>query len=178
MQDLSLHILDIAENSTRAHATEIEIEVIEDEINDVVYLKIKDNGDGIEESKLKSVENPFYTTRTTRRVGLGISLLKQNCERTGGSLVIQSQLGEGTEVIACMQYSHIDRLPLGDMASTWFTLIEAHPYIDWNYHHKKKEKEFKLDLKAIKIMLEEVPIYEPQVMTWIKKYILMQYEGF
>lgn len=178
MQDLSLHVLDIAENSTRAGATLVEIKIVEDIEANQLRLIIKDNGKGIEKEQLKSVQNPFYTTRTTRRVGLGIPLLKQNCERTGGTLILDSQVGIGTCLRATMQYAHIDRLPIGNMVSTLMTLIRAHPDIDWVYTHQKEDKSIKLDTREIKEILKEVPINQPEVLQWLKHYILEQYNIF
>ena len=174
MRELSLHVLDLAENSVRANASLIEIEVIEDLENDQFILSIQDNGKGMNRELLEKVENPFCTTRTTRKVGLGISLLKRNCELCNGKLTLQSELGKGTKLIATMPYNHIDRLPLGDMVSTLVVLIGANPTIDWRYRHQKANQSFELDTRQIKAMLQDVPINAPEVMEWIKAYILEQ----
>lgn len=174
MRDLSLHVLDIAENSIRAQASLVEIEVIEDLENNRFNLSIEDNGKGMDQLLLEKVENPFVTTRTTRKVGLGISLLKQNCEQCDGKLMIKSEIGKGTKLTAMMPYYHIDRLPLGDMASTLVVLIGANPTIDWRYRHQKANQSFELDTRQVKEMLQDVPISTPEVLQWLKTYILEQ----
>lgn len=176
MQDLSLHILDIAENSAHADATLIEIEIIEDSKSNRLSIQIKDNGRGMTEETLKQVINPFYTTRTTRRVGLGIPLLKQNCELAGGTLNLKSEVGKGTLLLATMQLRHIDRLPMGDMASTMITLINAYPTIDWVYRYQKDEEEAFFDTRDIKAILGDVSLEEPEIMQWVQAYIKEQHD--
>ena len=126
MQELSLNILDIAENSTRAGATLVEIAVTEDPDRDTLTIAVRDNGCGMDEKLLKSVRDPFTTTRTTRRVGLGVPLLEEAAQATGGHLSIRSAPGKGTELEAVFGYSHIDRMPLGDLAGTISALIQCH----------------------------------------------------
>lgn len=171
MQDLSLHLLDIVENSIRAKASLIEIEINEAVSNNLLTLSIKDNGKGMNASLLKTVTDPFTTTRTTRKIGLGLPLLKQNCLLSGGTLEIKSKINEGTTVVATMQYHHIDRLPLGDMASSMAVLIQANPTIDFIYKHLYEEKEFKMSTLEIKKTLQEVPINQLEVVEWIRQYI-------
>ena len=115
MRELSLHILDIAQNSIKAEAECLRIAVIEDLINDKLTIKIKDDGTGMDADTVKKVVDPFYTTRTTRKVGLGIPLFKLSAEQCGGYFEIKSQLGIGTEITAVFKHSHIDRVPLGNM---------------------------------------------------------------
>lgn len=174
MQDLSLHLLDIAENSIRAGASLIKIEVIEDLVRNELVLKVEDNGKGMDQLMLEKVDNPFFTTRTTRRIGLGIPLLKQNCKLSNGDLVIRSQKGEGTQLIAVMQHDHIDRLPLGDLVGTLMILIGGNPKIDWVYHYSKGEQCTELDTRQIKEVLQGVPINHPEILEWIKAYLLSQ----
>lgn len=171
MQDLSLHILDIAENSVRAGANLIEITMKQEIISNCLILEIKDNGVGMSEQMLKYVENPFFTTRSTRRIGLGIPLLKQNCEMTEGSLEIKSVEGIGTCLKATMRYDHIDRLPVGDLTSTLVTLIRMHPKVDWVYVQSKEKQEFKLDTRVLKEILGEVSIQKIEIINWIREYI-------
>lgn len=171
MQDLSLHLLDIVENSIRAKASLIEIEINEAVSNNLLTLSIKDNGKGMNASLLKTVTDPFTTTRTTRKIGLGLPLLKQNCLLSGGTLEIKSKINEGTTVVATMQYHHIDRLPLGDMASSMGVLIQANPTIDFIYKHLYEEKEFRMSTLEIKKTLQEVPINQLEVVEWIRQYI-------
>jgi len=109
MKDLSMHILDIIQNSVRANASYVELQIIENKVEDSYSITIKDNGDGMDEDMLAKVSDPFFTTRTTRKVGLGLPLLKQNAERTGGHMKISSVLGEGTKTEAVFSHSNIDR---------------------------------------------------------------------
>lgn len=168
MQDLSLHLLDIAENSVRGGANLIKLEVIEDLAQNQLILKVEDNGQGMDEQMLQHVSNPFFTTRTTRRVGLGIPLLKQNCELSGGHLRIKSEKGKGTLLVAVMQYNHVDRPPLGDMPATIITLISAYPKIDWIYKYTKGEDSIEVDTRALKYVLKDVPINHPEILKWVK----------
>lgn len=174
MQDLSLHVLDIAENSVRAKASKVTIEIIEDIQKNQLRLNIKDDGVGMSEKMTQRVLDPFTTTRQTRRVGLGLSLLYQNCLYAGGNLAVHSQKGIGTSIEAVMQYDHIDRLPIGDMASTLTALIGANPKLHLIYHHSYKEKYFTLDTAEIEAALEDVPINNPEIIQWLRSYIRKQ----
>ena len=171
MQDLSLHLLDIAENSVRAQAKKITIELDEKVSDNILCLKISDNGKGMTQQMVQNVVDPFVTTRTTRRVGLGIPLLNQNCINASGSLAINSILGEGTTVQAVMQYDHIDRLPLGDIASSLIILIQGNSHINFIYKHIYETKTFLFDTLEIKKLLGEVTIDTPEIIQWLKKYI-------
>lgn len=172
MTEISLHILDIAENSAKAKADLIEINVTENIKNNTLEVIIKDNGCGMSKEFLKNVADPFCTTRTTRKIGLGISMFKSAAVLTGGSFGITSAVGEGTIVKAVFIYDSIDRQPLGDMASTMTTLIGGHPNIDFIYRYKHNEKEFDLDTKQIRQVLgQEVSLSEIEVLNWISDYI-------
>ena len=149
MEDLSLHILDIAENSIEAKASKVEIKVIEDKKKDLLTIEIKDNGQGIDKETLKKVLDPFYTTRTVRKVGLGLSLLAQATEESGGDIEIKSKVGKGTKVKATFQYSHIDRKPLGDIEKTLTTLIVGNPGVNFVYEHRKDNVKVTLDTKKL-----------------------------
>lgn len=173
MQDLSLHVLDIVENSIRAKASLIKINIMEAVTDNKLTMSIEDNGKGMEKAFLQQVTDPFITTRTTRRIGLGLSLLKQNCELSGGELKIVSKLGKGTKVIATMVYDHIDRLPLGDMASSFGVLIQANPHVDFIYTHQYEKKQFTLNTLEVKETLQGVPINELEIIQWIKEYITL-----
>ena len=150
MEDLSLHILDIAENSIGARSSRIEIKVMEDVRKDLLTIEIKDNGQGIDEETIEKVLDPFFTTRTTRRVGLGLPLLSQAARESGGNIEIESDVGRGTRVKATFGYSHIDRKPLGDMEATLTALIAGNPEIDFIYEHKKDGSEYRLDTAKIR----------------------------
>ncbi|WP_058485508.1 ATP-binding protein [Defluviitalea phaphyphila] len=171
MKELSLHILDIVENSIRAKATEINIEINEDLKNNIFSFKIKDNGIGMDADFIKNVRSPFKTTRTTRKVGLGIPLLDSAAKRCNGKLEVKSHVGKGTEIIVFMEYNHIDRAPLGDIASTISNLILSNPQIEFTYVHKYNNKSFNIDTKEIKKILGEISISDLSVIKWIKEYI-------
>lgn len=171
MQEISLNILDIAQNSIRAGALLIEISIEENPDKDVFSFFVKDNGCGMSEELLKNVMDPFVTTRTTRRVGLGISLLRAGAQATGGDVEIESELGKGTKLTATFAYSHIDRQPLGDIASAMVSLIGMNPDIDFIYKHSFQENSFTLDTRELKGILGDVKLSEPSVALWIGEYI-------
>ena len=171
MKELSLHILDIAENSVKAKSTVIEIAVTEDSEKNLLTIEITDNGSGMSEEFLKTVKDPFSTTRTTRRVGMGLSLFEAAAEQCGGKLDISSTLGTGTKVTVTFLLDHIDRAPLGDMSGTLTTLIGGSPDIDFIYRHKKNGAEFLLDTKDLRKELSEVPLDTPEVLVWIGDFI-------
>ncbi len=170
MEDISLHILDIVENSTRAGATLVEITLIEDRENDLLTLKVMDDGRGMNKSLLKKARDPFTTTRTTRRVGMGISLLEQAVIEAQGELKISSRPGKGTEIIATFKASHIDRKPIGDLGSTVTTLITGNPRIDFIIRTKIGGEEVQLNTSEIKAGLEDVSITNPLVLNHIREF--------
>ncbi len=171
MKELSLHILDIMQNSIVAGATLIQLELIEDREEDVLSFSISDNGKGMSKEMVEAVINPFTTSRTTRKVGLGIPLLKAAAELTGGGITLSSQVGEGTVITAKFGYSHIDRQPLGDMAETMLGLITSHQEIDFVYQHRVNTEEYALDTREMRQMLGEVSFSEPQVMLWLSEFL-------
>lgn len=172
MRELSLHILDIAQNSIVAGAEVLRIAVIEDLIKDRLTIRIKDDGRGMDEETVARVIDPFYTTRTTRRVGLGIPMFKASAESCNGCFNINSQLGVGTEIDAEFQHSHIDRMPLGNMTDTLVTIIMGSPKMDLIYTHCVNEKKFALNTKEIRKTLgDEIPITSLEVVKWLKAYI-------
>ncbi len=179
MKEISLNILDIAENSVKAGASLTEIAITECE--NILTLEIKDNGCGMDSETLKSVTNPFYTTRKTRKVGLGIPLLKLACEQTGGTLEITSVLNDGecqehgTSLKAVFHKNHIDYTPLGDVISSIITLIQGHPDTDFLFTHKGPSGEVKLDTREIRDVLEDVPLSTYEVIVWIKENLEEQY---
>jgi len=150
MEDLSLHILDIVENSITAHAKKIEIKIIEEKKKDLLTIEIIDDGKGMDEETLKNALDPFFTTGNTRKVGLGLSLLAQSAEESGGSIEIESKPGEETKVKAIFGYSHIDRKPLGDVHESLKVLIAANPDINFIYEYQKDDVSYHLDTKGIK----------------------------
>lgn len=171
MTEISLNILDIAENSTRAEAGLVEITVEADTGKDTLTITIKDNGKGMSKEQVKAVEDPFFTTRTTRKVGLGVPFFKQAALMTGGSFSIHSVLGEGTVVTATFTLSHIDRMPLGDITSTIHTLITFHTQTDFIYTYSYNGRGFTLDTREIKDILGGVPLNIPEVSAYIREYL-------
>lgn len=171
MLELSLHILDIVENSTRAGANIVEVMLVEDTYKDTLYLEIKDNGSGMSDDVVKKVLDPFYTTKTVRNVGLGLPMLAQATERTEGHFIIESKGGEGTRVAALFKLSHIDRQPLGDIASTLVTLIAGNPDVDFIYRHQHNDREYVLDTKDVKKEIDDVPINHVEVLHFIREHV-------
>lgn len=169
MEDLSLHILDVVENGTAAGATLVEIRILEDSQKDQLVITVKDNGRGMDPKMLERVRDPFVTTRTTRRVGLGLSLLDQAAREADGMLEIRSAPGRGTEVVASFRSSHIDRKPLGDMASTMVSLILGNPDVDFRYETNIGGARVSLDTREVKQQLGGVPISDPAVLTLIRR---------
>ncbi|HEX7321089.1 MAG TPA: ATP-binding protein [bacterium] len=169
MDDLSLHVLDIAENSIRAGATVIEILIDENIKKNLLSIKIKDNGRGIDKNELSKVLDPFYTTKKGKRIGLGLALLAQSAHEAMGKFDIISKPGRGTDVLATFVYDHIDRKPLGDMGETVMALIGTHAdKIDVVYAHKVNDRGFKLGTSNVKSMLDGVPIMNPEVMDFLR----------
>ncbi|MEE0944928.1 MAG: ATP-binding protein [Clostridia bacterium] len=171
MEELSLNILDIVQNSIAARAELIEVEIVEDTKADTLTITITDNGCGMSEEMVKNVTDPFTTGRKTRRVGLGIPLFKLAAELTGGGLEIESELGKGTRIIARFGLSHIDRQPLGDIASTMHQLIIMNENVDFLYVHKVNDNEFKFDTREVKEILGGVSLAEHEVMVWLLEYL-------
>jgi anti-sigma regulatory factor (Ser/Thr protein kinase) len=170
MRDISLHVLDIAQNSIRARASLITISIEIDAGKDELTVNIEDNGCGMSKEMLSIVKSPFVTSRTTRKVGLGIPLFTAGCENTGGSLEITSSPGNGTKLTAIYKYSHIDRPPMGDIAETIYTLTLLNPQIDFVFSAKKDEA-FLYDTREIKATLGGVPISEPEVSMFIREFL-------
>ena len=170
MEDLSLHILDIVENATAADASLIFIGVEEDLGKDLLRITVKDNGRGMDPDMLEKVRDPFITTRTTRKVGLGLSLLEQSARECGGELVIHSKPGEGTEVTATFQRSHIDRKPMGDMGATLVALIAGNPHVDFLYTSDLEGEEVELDTRVIRVELDGLmSMNDPAVLKMIQE---------
>ena len=179
MKELSLNILDITENSTKAKATLVKILI--EENSDTLSISIQDNGTGMTDDILKGVADPFCTTRTTRKVGMGIPLFKFAAEQTGGHLEISSKHfseypnDHGTTVTAYFNKKHIDFTPLGDLPSTVTTLIQGHPDVDFVFSHKKNDDEVYLDTRELREVLEDVPLDSFEILTWIGDNLKEQY---
>lgn len=171
MQELSMNVLDVAQNSVSAGAALITIGLREDTDTDQLTITIEDNGCGMDSETVARVTDPFYTTRTTRKVGLGVPFLKMACDLTGGHFLIQSTVGMGTKVIAVLGLSSIDRPPIGDMPATITSLIQCNPDRDFVYTHTTGVGQFTADTREFKEVLEGVPLSEPEVAAFIKVYI-------
>ena len=169
MRELALHLLDIAENSIAAGAKTVRLTVEEDLRADRLRLCVEDDGQGMDERMVAMVTDPFVTTRTTRKVGLGIPLLKAAAEACDGGLSLTSKVGEGTRLECEFRHSHIDRMPLGDLAGTMLTLMVGAPQVHWIYRHRVNEAEFVFDDQAIKAELGEVPLTEPEVLKFVRE---------
>jgi hypothetical protein len=161
--------MDVAENGLTAGADLIEISIAEKEEEGILEIRIKDNGRGMPEDRVEQACDPFFTTRTTRRVGLGLSLFEEAARRSGGRFDIRSVEGKGTEVLASFQLHHIDRAPLGDMIKTMLSLIVGNPMADFAYTHNVDGKSFQLDTRKIKAELEGVPIHHPEVIKYLSE---------
>ena len=163
MKTLSDHILDIVQNSIRANATLIEVMVEENKKNDLCTVRIEDNGCGMNKEMLEKATNPFFTTRTTRKVGLGLSLLKQNAERANGKFSIQSELNKGTEVEATFQYSNVDRPELGDIWDTLYLTMLSNKNVELIYGHTTNKGTFKISSTEIRNNIEGVSMQQPEI---------------
>lgn len=181
MKELSLNVLDIAKNSVKAKASLISITL--EQKGNLLTLTIADNGCGMKPEILEGVINPFYTTRTTRKVGMGIPLLKMAAEQTGGGVTIQSRHEDdhpdthGTEVVATFYTDHIDFTPIGDLVSTMETLIMGSPNIDFVFAHRTDAVEVELDTREVREVLgADVPLDSFEVIQWIGQYLQEQYD--
>lgn len=171
LPEISLNILDVAQNSIRAGATLTEITVDIDAASDRLTVVISDNGCGMTEEQVRRVTDPFFTTRTTRKIGLGIPFFKMAAENTGGSFSIESEKGKGTVVTANFGLSHIDRMPLGDMNFTVHSLVTLNVDIDFLYKYSVNGKSFKLDTREFREILGGVPFNTPEISEYIKEYL-------
>jgi len=171
MRELSLHIMDIVQNSISADADLIQIIIHEDVEKDILEICIIDNGKGMPEDLLKTVSDPFTTTRTTRKVGLGISLFKAAAEQCNGHFSIESAVGKGTVVKASFQHSHIDRAPLGNIGETILNIVTGNPDVNFVYIHHVDNRQFEFDTRKIKDILQGVLINNAEVILWLKDYL-------
>lgn len=172
MKEISLHILDIIQNSIVGKATMIEIDIVENTKNNIFKIVIKDDGIGIKEDILKDVLNPFVTTRNTRKVGLGLSLFKSTAERSNGKLILKSKENIGTEIYVEMEYNNIDRPPLGNIEDTLITTISGEgDRLDIKYTHDVNGKIFIFNTIEVKQNITDVDIRSPEIILWLNDYI-------
>jgi hypothetical protein len=173
MREIALHLLDIAENSAAAESRNIRIEVLEDLQRDRLHACVTDDGRGMDAETAERVQDPFYTTRATRNVGLGIPLLKLAAEMAEGRFSLQSEPGRGTRAEAIFRHSHIDRMPLGDLSATFLTALISHPDIHWTFVYRVTDptgsrRDFIFDDAELKAALGELPLTEPDVLTFVR----------
>ncbi len=171
MRDLSLHILDIVQNSINAGASEVTVHMGHNVENNSLVLEIIDDGMGMDADFLNRVDDPFVTTRTSRKVGLGISLLKESALKSGGNFKITSEKNKGTKVNAIFPIHNIDRLPLGNVSDTLIALLKANPDVRFVVLMDSKNGEFRLDTAEILEILKGVSITEFEVLNWLKEYV-------
>ncbi|MEA4895741.1 MAG: sensor histidine kinase [Oscillospiraceae bacterium] len=171
MQELSMNILDVAENSIRAGATLVGIEIDEKPSRNLLIVTISDNGCGMSPEQVKNVTDPFYTTRLTRKVGLGVPFFKMAAELTGGKFVIESEVGKGTDVRADFVRSSIDLMPLGNINETICSLIYCNPQIDFLYTRRLEDKEMTLDTREFRRILGGIGLNDPSVSKFIREYL-------
>jgi anti-sigma regulatory factor (Ser/Thr protein kinase) len=169
--ELAMHILDIAENSVRAGAKLITIRILEDLEKDLYVMEIADDGRGMNAGERQRALDPFYTTKKVRKVGLGLPLLQNAARNTGGAFRLDSAVGRGTTVTANFRRGHIDRQPLGNIASSLLGLIMGNPGIDFLYHHRVDGRSYTLDTRELKKELEDVPLSHPEVTKFIRENI-------
>lgn len=170
MREIALHVMDIAENGINAGSDIIEIFIDENRTDNILKVVIRDNGKGMSPGMVRKATDPFVTTRTTRRIGLGLSLWKEASKRCGGGFSIESEPEKGAVVTATFQYDHIDRAPMGDIAGTITMLIAGNPHIDFVYNHVIDGKKFTFDTKELREELEEF-LTDPALLLHLKKQI-------
>ncbi len=171
MEDISLHILDIAENSVRADARTIEIILTRDRPHDLLRIEVIDDGRGMDATKLAKARDPFFTTKH-KKTGLGIPFLSQAAEQAGGRVTVDSAPGRGTRVVATFQWGHVDRPPIGSLMETFLTLIVGNPDADFVYEEREGDHSFRFDTREIKADLDDVPITEPAVLSAIRDMLI------
>jgi len=174
MEELSLHILDVAENSIAAGARNLTIVVYEDDESDVLRLEIDDDGRGMSEGIAARAADPFYTTRSTRRVGMGLALLHEAAARSGGSMELRSVPGVGTTVRATFRLSHVDRQPLGNMVDTILALIASSARVDIVYRHTRNGKTFEIRTKDIRDKLAGAPVTSADTLSLLRRYLIQE----
>ncbi len=174
MEDLSLHILDIVENSLAAGAKQVTIKIEENISQNILSIEIVDDGQGMDAEMQEKALDPFFTTKITRRVGLGLPLFKESCEICEGNFLLESQPGRGTKIKAIFPYAHIDRKPIGNMGETLVALIVGHPEVNIYFEHQRNGVKFTLNTKEIKEILGDVPLNDPEVVSFLRTYILSQ----
>ena len=171
MNDLSMHILDIIQNSLSAGASIIELNVKEDVLNNLLTVTIKDNGKGMTAEQVAQVTDPFFTSRTTRKVGMGLPLYRQSAEQSGGALKVESEVGVGTSVTATFGYDHVDRPPMGDLANAVVLMMSANPKHQFCFTYTYNAQSYSINTQEINEVLDGMPIHDVQVIKMIQQII-------
>jgi len=171
MKDLALHIMDITQNSVRAGASEIKVSVEESVLRNIIVITITDNGSGMSEDVLKKATDPFYTSRTTRKVGMGLPLFKMNAEMSGGGLTVTSAPGKGTTVVGTFRNDHIDRPPMGDLGSTIALLISGNPSVSFYFSFLFENEKWEISTPEIKEAAGDTPLSSAAVTRYLKEMI-------
>jgi anti-sigma regulatory factor (Ser/Thr protein kinase) len=171
VRELSLHVLDVLENAVEAGASRIELEIEEDLKADTMVIEVSDNGPGMSEEAINEALSPFYTSRKTRHVGLGLPLFSEAARRCDGDLTLKSEAGKGTRVRATFRHSHIDRAPLGDMPSALLAVLLSERPLDLEYTHRANQDEFRFDSAEIREQLEEIPLNHPKIREWLYRFL-------
>lgn len=168
MIELSMHILDIVENSTRAGATMVTIRILEDMKLDTLSIEITDNGEGMDSDSLKKALDPFYTSKEVRHVGLGLPMLYQATQSSEGKFSLESTQEKGTRVMAEFKHSHIDRQPIGDMGGTIMTLVAGNPDVDFTFMYVTNDSAYTFDTREIRKEIDDVPLNNPEILQFIR----------
>ena len=184
MRELSMHILDVLENALAAGATRVKLDIVEDLVADRLTITVQDNGRGMDAETARRALNPFFTTRATRRVGLGLPFFAAAARRCDGDLTLESSPGKGTTVMATLRHSHLDRAPLGDVVDTLLAFLLNEEAAELAYRHQvllnqdngqsageAQSRTFELDTAAIRTELGEVPLSHPLVVEWLRRFI-------
>ncbi len=169
MLELSMHIMDIVENSIRAEASEVHISIEEDRRKNLLVIEIRDNGRGMDEELVERSLDPFVTTKESGRVGLGLSMMAEAAKRSGGGIKIESHPGRGTDVRAEFGLTHIDRQPLGNIVETLVTLIIGCPDVEFYYRYHKEENDFFWSTKRIKKKFGGLSRSSPEVIEFVRE---------
>ncbi|WP_371371563.1 ATP-binding protein [Sporomusa aerivorans] len=171
MREISLHILDLVQNSIEAGATQVELTIVEDLVKDSMVIRLSDNGRGMNEKLRQLVIDPFITTRTTRRIGLGLPLMDMSTKRCGGYLRIDSTPGKGTVVEAMYQHSHFDRPPMGNLVETIKSILVANPDLLFLYNHTVNNRSISVSSQELANILDGIPLTQPDVLVWLHGYL-------
>jgi anti-sigma regulatory factor (Ser/Thr protein kinase) len=171
VRELALHVLDILQNAVEAGATQVDLTIEEDQSGDRLTITVQDNGRGMDAATLAQVTSPFFTTRTTRHIGLGLPLFAAAAERAEGQLAIQSQPGQGTRVLATFRYFHPDRQPLGNLADSLLAFLLSEKAPDLHYHHQVDGEAFDFETRDIRAALGDVPLSNPSVRWWLAGFL-------